>query len=51
MCPGPLIWYHITTGGGVMECACCGYIVVSGNLIDDDHVETAVMREPTAPKR
>jgi hypothetical protein len=46
MCPGPLIWYHITDGGALLECACCGFINVTGNYNDAAHAETPLVRSP-----
>lgn len=48
MCEGPLIWFSVDAGGAILECACCGYIVVSGNLNDEQHAETPLLTEGLA---
>lgn len=55
-CPGPLIWYDVEGTlcschghtAAILECACCGYIVVSGNYHDAAHSGTEMMREGMA---
>ncbi len=48
-CPGPYIWYGtVNFQGAVLLCACCGQITVTGNLNDERHAETPVMREGLA---
>jgi len=47
MCEGPLIWYPCE-GGGVLECATCGHITVTGNFNEYAHAETPVMAEGLA---
>lgn len=47
-CPGPLVWFAVTTGGAVVECAGCGYVVTTGNFNDDAHATTPIMREGLA---
>lgn len=46
-CAGPLIWYD-APGGAVLECVCCGYLIVAGSLLDDAHTDTPLLREGLA---
>ncbi len=46
-CPGPLIWFACD-GGGVLECAACGYWVTTGNFNDLHHAVTPVLTEGLA---
>lgn len=46
-CPGPLIWFD-APGGAILECAACGYLVVTGSFFDVEHVGTPVLREGMA---
>ncbi len=46
-CEGPLIWFPCHNGG-VLECACCGYVVTTGNFNDLAHVVTPVLTEGLA---
>ena len=48
MCEGPLIWFDAAEGGAILECAACGYVVITGGFNDDDHAETPVLREGLA---
>jgi hypothetical protein len=48
MCQGPLIWFDVEAGGAVLECACCGYLIVAGNFHDERHSETPLLREGLA---
>lgn len=60
-CPGPLIWWYdvfpspaeAAAGGlpaAILECALCdcGYLIVTGNLHDEAHAETPLLREGLA---
>ena len=46
-CPGPLIWFSvgIDEDAAILECAACGYVIVTGNFNDRCHAETPTMRE------
>lgn len=45
-CPGPLLWFDVgcPTDAAILECARCGYIIVTGNFNDVSHVETPILR-------
>lgn len=55
-CEGPLVWFDVSAfkhrtckhehAACVIECAKCGYIVMSGNYHDDAHARTDVLRSP-----
>lgn len=53
-CPGPLVWFTVPKQGewvewaGILECGSCDYVVVSGNLHDDSHALTPMIREGLA---
>lgn len=47
-CEGPLVWFEVSGGAAVLECAGCGYVVVSGGLNDEAHALTPLMREGLA---
>lgn len=47
-CEGPLVWFDVNDGGAVLECAACGYVIVSGNFHDQAHAYTPIMREGLA---
>lgn len=52
-CPGPLFWFDIAGDddhdpAAVLECAACGYVVTTGNLHDDAHADTPLLREGIA---
>jgi hypothetical protein len=47
-CPGPLIWYDTEDSSAVLECAACGYLIVSGSLFDREHNGTPLLREGLA---
>lgn len=47
-CTGPLIWYDVAAGGALLECACCGYLIVAGSFNDARHAETPLRREGLA---
>lgn len=46
-CPGPLIWFSVgcPEDAGILECAACSYVIVTGNFNDQLHVDTPMMRE------
>jgi hypothetical protein len=46
-CPGPLIWFD-APDGAILECACCGYVIVTGSFYDDEHADTDILREGLA---
>jgi hypothetical protein len=43
-CSGPLIWYDVEPHDAILECA-CGYLIVAGNFLDEEHAETPLLRE------
>ena len=47
-CDGPLFWFDAAESGAVLECAGCGFITTTGNLLDDRHVGVPLMREGLA---
>lgn len=47
-CDGPLVWYEVTAGGAVLECAGCDYLIVAGNVNDASHAHTPILREGLA---
>jgi hypothetical protein len=46
-CPGPMIWYddQDIRPGALLECACCGYLVVAGSFFDARHTRTPLPGE------
>jgi hypothetical protein len=51
VCPGPLVWFSAGPGlGAVLECAACGHIVTTGNLMDERHAGTPLLREGLASR-
>lgn len=48
VCEGPLVWFGVLAGGALLECACCGYLVVSGSLFDRAHTSTPLLSEGLA---
>jgi hypothetical protein len=46
-CPGPLVWFD-APDSAILECAACGYMIVTGNLNDQEHAATPVIREGLA---
>lgn len=47
-CQGPLVWFDVGPGSALLECAACGYIVVSGTFLDPEHAKASLMREGLA---
>jgi len=43
-CAGPFVWYPCT-GGGILHCAACGHITVTGNWNELRHAHTPVLME------
>ena len=43
-CEGPLVWFD-APGGAILECARCGYVIVTGNINDARHAETPLIRQ------
>jgi hypothetical protein len=48
MCPGPLIWFDAPPDAAILECATCGYIVITGTPNDARHTEAGLLREGLA---
>lgn len=44
-CTGPLVWFEAPPDAAILECAQCGYIVVTGTPHDDRHANTDLLRE------
>lgn len=44
-CQGPLIWFDVPPDNAILECAHCGYIVVTGSLNDARHASAEILRE------
>lgn len=49
VCPGPLVWFDASHGDGtpaaILECATCGFIIVTGNFYDEAHAGCELLRE------
>lgn len=52
-CAGPLVWFDVTgrpeqeePAGAVLECNTCGYVVNTGNFLDERHSGTPLLRSP-----
>lgn len=52
-CAGPLVWFdvdprpdHDEPAGAVLECGTCGYVVSTGNFLDERHSGTPLLRSP-----
>jgi len=48
MCPGPLIRFDAPPDAAILECATCGYVVITGSFHDARHAETDLLREGIA---
>ena len=42
-CEGPLVWHDAPGPAAILECQ-CGYMVISGSLLDKAHTRTPVIR-------
>lgn len=50
-CEGPLIWFGVGApdeDAALLECARCGYLIVTGNWHDRAHANTPFLREGLA---
>lgn len=47
-CEGPLVWFTESSGGAILECGACGYLIVAGSLFDDWHAHTPTLPEGLA---
>lgn len=57
-CPGPLIWCEANPSpaeanagrlpAAILECATCGYLIVTGTYHDEQHTDTPILREGLA---
>ena len=43
-CDGPLVWFDSPPDGAILECATCGYVITTGNINDEPHMWTPIMR-------
>jgi len=52
VCPGPLVWFAVgdPEDAAILECAACGYLVVTGGWNDHAHADTPVLREGLAAR-
>ncbi len=47
-CPGPLVWFPVDETSawepaGILKCATCDYLIVTGTFNDDAHVGTPLL--------
>ena len=57
-CAGPLVWFDAppspaetaagATAAAILECATCGYLIVTGNVNDEAHSNVELLREGMA---
>jgi hypothetical protein len=47
-CEGPLVWFDVSEGTAILECAACDYVIVTGNFFDRAHALTPILREGLA---
>ena len=47
-CTGTLIWFDVPNDDGgidaLVECSDCGYLIVSGSLLDERHYDAPLLR-------
>ena len=43
-CAGPLLWCDVPDHDAILECAACDYLIVAGDLHDEAHSPTEMLR-------